>query len=161
LTTTDHAAARNEREAREEVRRKLLGAWELVSYTATSTDGQLIHPFGPRPYGLIVYTPQGYMTAQLGRNDRAPLASARLEDAAPDELAQAATGYLAYGGPFEVTAPTTVEHHVTTSLLPNWIGRSQIRTVTFEGALLKLSVTTPTRLWGADRTAELTWNRLA
>ncbi|WP_405885286.1 lipocalin-like domain-containing protein [Streptomyces sp. NBC_01136] len=161
MSITDHAAAGNEREARDEIRGKLLGAWQLVSYTAVSTDGEAIHPLGPTPYGLIVYTPQGYMSAQLGRGDRAPLRSARLEDAAADELAQAAAGYVAYGGPFEVVDPTTVEHHVTTSLFPNWIGRSQVRTVTFEGALLKLGVATPTRLWGAERTAELTWSRLA
>jgi hypothetical protein len=87
--------------------------------------------------------------------------STRLEDAAADELAQAAAGYVAYGGPFEVVDPATVEHHVTTSLFPNWIGRSQVRTVTFEGALLKLGLATPTRLWGAERTAELTWSRPA
>ncbi|MCX5097092.1 lipocalin-like domain-containing protein [Streptomyces sp. NBC_00365] len=161
MTTTDHTAARHEREAREEIRRRLLGAWQLVSYTATSTDGKVIHPLGPTPHGLIVYTPQGYMSAQLGRGDRPPMRSARLEDAAADELAQAAAGYVAYGGPFEVVDPTTVEHHVTTSLFPNWIGRSQVRTVSFEGALLKLGVATPTRLWGAERTAELTWGRSA
>ncbi|MFE0450403.1 lipocalin-like domain-containing protein [Streptomyces sp. NPDC058914] len=161
MTTTDGAVAAMEREAREEVRRRLLGAWELVSYTATSTDGEVIHPFGPTPYGLIVYTPQGHMSAQLGRSDRAALRAARLEDASAEELAQAAVGYLAYGGPFEVVDPTTVKHHVTVSLFPNWIGRSQVRKVSFEGALLTLGVATPTRLWGARRTAELTWRRLA
>ncbi|WP_179443411.1 lipocalin-like domain-containing protein [Rhodococcus sp. ACPA1] len=161
MTITGHAAARNGREAREEVRRKLLGAWQLVSYTARSTEGEVIHPLGTTPYGLIVYTAEGYMSAQLGRGDRSPMRSARLEDAAADELTQAAAGYLAYGGPFEVVDPVTVEHHVTTSLFPNWIGRSQVRKVRFEGALLKLSVAAPTRLWGAERTAELTWSRLA
>ncbi|MFJ8510929.1 lipocalin-like domain-containing protein [Streptomyces avermitilis] len=161
MTITDHAAVGNEREAREEVRRKLLGAWELVSYTATSTDGEVVHPLGPTPYGLILYTPQGYMSAQLGRGDRPPMRSARLEDAEADELARAAVGYLAYGGPFEVVDPTTVEHHVATSLFPNWIGRSQVRKVSFEGSLLKLGIATPTRLWGAERTAELTWSRPA
>jgi hypothetical protein len=161
MTTTDHTAAGTEREAREEVRGKLLGAWHLVSYTATSTDGEVIHPLGPTPYGLIVYTPQGYMSAQLGRGDRPPMRSARLEDAAADELAQAAAGYVAYGGAFEVVDSATVEHHVTTSLFPNWIGRSQVRKVSFEGSLLRLGVATPTRLWGAERIAELTWSRPA
>ncbi|WP_328891738.1 lipocalin-like domain-containing protein [Streptomyces sp. NBC_00316] len=161
MTATGQAVASSEGEAREEVRRKLLGAWRLVSYTATSTDGEVIHPLGLTPNGLIVYTPDGYMSAQLARGDRPPMRSARLEDAATDELAQAAVDYLSYGGPFEVTDPTTIEHHVTTSLFPNWIGQPQVRKVSFAGSLLKLSVTTPTRLWGAQRTAELTWSRLA
>ncbi|MEV7997086.1 lipocalin-like domain-containing protein [Streptomyces sp. NPDC086077] len=160
MTTTDPAAERDEREARDEVRMKLLGAWQLVSYTATSGDGEVIHPLGRTPYGLILYTPEGYMSAQLCRGDRPSLGSARPEDAAADELARAATGYVAYGGPFEVVDPHTVEHHVSTSLFPNWIGRKQVRNVDFAGSFLRLGVTTPTRLWGAERTAELTWNRL-
>ncbi|WP_351235265.1 lipocalin-like domain-containing protein [Streptomyces sp. NPDC002133] len=160
MTTYDHAAAISEHEVCEEVRRKLLGAWELVSYTATSPDGQIIHPLGHRPHGLIIYTPEGYMSAQLCRSDRQRTRSNRLEEATAEELTQAAMTYVAYGGPFHVVDPTTVEHHVTASLFPNWTGRPQIRTVSFENEYLKLSLVTPTRLWGADRSAELTWRRL-
>lgn len=159
MTLADQAAA--ESLAREEVRRRLLGAWQLVAYTATSADGDAVQPLGPTPYGLIVYTADGYMSAQLGRGDRAPLSSGRLEDSPVGEVAEAAIGYVAYGGPFVVVGPTTVEHHVTTSLFPNWIGRSQVRTVEFAGSLLRLGVSTPTWLWGAERTAQLTWSRLA
>ncbi|MGV9350530.1 lipocalin-like domain-containing protein [Streptomyces spiralis] len=161
MTVTDLAAEDNDSRAREEVRRRLLGTWQLVSYTAAGADGEVIQPLGPAPYGLIIYTPEGYMSAQLGRGERTPLSSARLEDAANDELAQAAAGYVAYGGPYEVVDADTVEHHVTTSLFPNWIGRSQVRKVQFAGSFLQLSVATPTRLWGAERTAVLVWNRLA
>ncbi|GGT03222.1 lipocalin-like domain-containing protein [Streptomyces chromofuscus] len=161
MTVTKPSAGGNEYKAREEVRRRLLGAWQLVSYTAGSADGEVIQPLGPTPYGLIVYTPDGYMSAQLGRGDRPPLSSARLEDAAADELAQAAVGYVAYGGPYEVVDSSTVEHHVTTSLFPNWIGRSLVRKVEFAGSFMQLSVPTPTRIWGAERTAVLVWNMLA
>ncbi|MFF4894861.1 lipocalin-like domain-containing protein [Streptomyces sp. NPDC001068] len=150
-----------ERAARDVVRDRLLGAWRLESYTATSTGGEVVRPLGARPYGLIVYTAGGYMSAQLGRGDRPPLRSARLEEAADEELARAAAGYLSYGGPFEVVGPATVEHHVTVSLFPNWIGRSQVRQVRFDGPLLTLGIASPTRLWGADRTAELVWSRLS
>ncbi|MFJ7949140.1 lipocalin-like domain-containing protein [Streptomyces sp. NPDC096354] len=159
MTTNDQAAASSKRHACEDLRKKLTGAWELMSYTATSADGHIVHPLGPRPHGLIVYTPDGYMSAQLGRGDRPHTGSDRLEEAAADELAQAAVTYLAYGGPFRVVDPSTVEHHVTTSLFPNWVGHPQVRTVSFEDDLLKLSLPAPTRLWGTDRTAELTWRR--
>ncbi|MFF3307368.1 hypothetical protein [Streptomyces sp. NPDC002952] len=36
-------------DARDEVRMRLLGAWQLVSYTAKSADGEVILPFGPDP----------------------------------------------------------------------------------------------------------------
>ncbi|MFI8008065.1 lipocalin-like domain-containing protein [Streptomyces sp. NPDC086010] len=161
IGTTAQPPAKDEQAAREAVRRRLLGAWRLVSYTARSRDGEVLHPLGPRPQGLIMYTDQGYMSAQLGRGDRPLMISGRLEDAATDELARASVSYLAYGGPFEVVDPTTVEHHVTTSLFPNWVGRTQVRKVTFADTLLKLGIATPVRLWGAERTAELTWSRLS
>jgi hypothetical protein len=161
MTATDRAAAGHERDDREKLRQKLLGAWSLVSYIATSADGEVIHPLGPAPSGLLIYTPQGYMSAQLGRGDRPPMKPARLEDAAADELAQAAVGYVAYGGPFEVVDAATVEHHVTISLFPNWTGHPQVRKVSFAGPQLTLATPAPTRLWGAERTAELTWSRLA
>ncbi|MFJ9348635.1 lipocalin-like domain-containing protein [Streptomyces sp. NPDC101237] len=161
MSEPDPTTAADGRAARDAVRERLIGAWRLVSYTATSTAGETVSPLGPAPYGLIVYTAEGHMSAQLGRGDRPPLRSARLEDAADDELARAAAGYLAYGGPFEVVGPTTVEHHVTTSLFPNWIGRAQVREVGFDGPDLVLRVATATRLWGADRIAELTWRRLS
>lgn len=160
MTARNPAAEDDERQARDDVRMNLLGAWQLVSYTAHGADGEVIHPLGRTPYGLIIYTPEGYMSAQLGRGDRLPLSTPRLEEATPDELAGAAAAYVAYGGPFEVVDRHTVEHHVTTSLFPNWIGRTQVRTVQFAGSFLRLGVSTPTRIWGAERTAELTWNRL-
>ncbi|MFF8918867.1 lipocalin-like domain-containing protein [Streptomyces sp. NPDC015032] len=159
MTPDPRTTAVDEREAREEVRNRLLGAWELVSYTATDADGQVIHPLGPNPHGLIAYTPDGHMSAQLSRADRPHAGSDRLEETTKDELAQVAKTYLAYAGSFDVIDPVTVEHHVTTSLFPNWAGRPQIRTVAFDGEFLKLGITTPNRLWGADRTAELTWRR--
>lgn len=159
MRTDDQVAPRSDHEACEAVRVRLLGAWELVSYDATGGDGRIVHPLGPRPHGLIVYSPQGYMSAQLGRGDRPRAQSERLEEATTRELAQAAVSYIAYGGPFRVVDPTTVEHHVTTSLFPNWVGKPQVRKVRFEAELLKLSLATPTRLWGTDRTAELTWRR--
>ncbi|MEU6657572.1 lipocalin-like domain-containing protein [Streptomyces sp. NPDC046821] len=144
---------------REKVRDRLLGAWELVSYTATAADGEVVHPLGPDPHGLIVYTPDGYMSAQLGRADRPRAGSDRLEETTKDELAQATKTYVAYAGSFEVVDPVTVAHHVTTSLFPNWTGGTQTRTVAFDGEFLNLGITTPVRLWGADRTAELIWRR--
>ncbi|MFJ2033495.1 lipocalin-like domain-containing protein [Streptosporangium sp. NPDC087985] len=158
MTITNQTTEAHDRRAREEVRRRLLGAWELVSYTATSADGHVIHPLGANPHGLIVYTSEGYVSAQLGRSDRPRLGAVRLEEGPAKELARAAATYVAYAGTFQVVDPTTVEHHVIISLFPNWVGRPQVRTVHFDGDLLKLSLATQIR--DADRIGELTWRRL-
>src|SRR6478752_5786163 len=52
----------------DELRENLVGAWRLVSYRATAVDnGEVVEPFGPRPQGLITYTPSGHMSAQIMR----------------------------------------------------------------------------------------------
>ncbi|MDT5111332.1 MAG: hypothetical protein QOE20_3222, partial [Mycobacterium sp.] len=47
----------------------ILGTWVLASYTA-ETAGEVTSPLGPEPVGIIMYTPDGYMSAQLMRRDR-------------------------------------------------------------------------------------------
>ena len=48
-------------------RDQLVGAWELVEYQAYSADDRsnTIHPMGKNAEGIIMYTPDGYMSAQL------------------------------------------------------------------------------------------------
>ena len=48
------------------LREQLIGAWKLVSYVEKPTDGsEPFHPMGEAPKGIIMYTPDGYMSAQL------------------------------------------------------------------------------------------------
>lgn len=48
------------------LREQLIGAWRLVSYIERPRDGSPIRqPMTDRPQGLILYTPDGYMSAQL------------------------------------------------------------------------------------------------
>jgi Lipocalin-like domain len=60
----------------ETLRDQLIGAWKLVSYVEKPIDGSPpFHPMGAPPRGIILYTPDGYMSAQLMRPDRHPFAS--------------------------------------------------------------------------------------
>ena len=46
----------------------LVGAWKLVSYREIPVDGSSpFEPLGPQPMGIIMYTPDGYMSAQLSK----------------------------------------------------------------------------------------------
>jgi hypothetical protein len=47
------------------LREQLVGAWELTSFVERDIEtGVENHPFGEHPLGLILYTPDGYMSAQ-------------------------------------------------------------------------------------------------
>lgn len=49
----------------------LVGAWTLESYQSRLLEGTHIqYPLGPDATGIILYTPDGYMSAQIMRIDR-------------------------------------------------------------------------------------------
>ena len=87
----------------EKLRDQLIGAWKLVSYVEKPVDGsEPFHPLGEHPMGIILYTPDDYMSAQLMRPDRQPFASGDRFDGTADEYQQEAPTYIAYSGPFHV-----------------------------------------------------------
>ena len=48
------------------LRERLVGAWQLVSYVEKNVDtGEESKPLGEKPEAIIMYTPDGYMSAQL------------------------------------------------------------------------------------------------
>ena len=105
------------------LREYLVGTWTLESYKSSEVDGSNVrYPLGTGARGIIMYTADGYMSAQIMRADRAPVARGDLQLANNDELAAVARGYLAYAGPYSVPDNGMIAHHVDVSLLPNWIG---------------------------------------
>jgi len=139
-------------------REDLLGAWHLQSYTAES-DGVVDEPLGPDPLGIIMYTDDGYMSAQLMRRGRPDYDKAVTDGGTPEQTATAATGYLCYSGPFTVDEEADVlSHHVEVSLLPNWVGGNQIRHARLRDDVLELRAELVSRR-GASTTHVLTWRR--
>jgi Lipocalin-like domain len=146
--------------ATNDLRTNLIGAWALQSYAARSIDGsELIYPLGVDAQGIIMYTRDGYMSAQLMRSGRPLFSGDDLHLAADDELAAAASGYLTYAGPYSVVGDGLIAHHVEISLLPNFIGGTQYRTARLQGSVLELSPPEPILIGGQRRNARLVWRR--
>jgi hypothetical protein len=136
----------------------ILGTWLLASYTA-ETAGEVSYPLGPDPVGIIMYTPDGYMSAQLMRRDRPAYDRAITGGGTTEQLAAAASGYLCYSGPYVLDeAADIVHHHVEVSLLPNWLGGSQVRNGKLDGETLTLSAEITSRK-GVSSTHVLAWRR--
>lgn len=136
----------------------ILGAWRLVSYTA-ERDGEVSSPLGPDPVGIIMYTPGGYMSAQLMRRDRPLYDKAITGGGTPEQMAAAASGYLCYTGPYTLDeAKDILHHHVEVSLLPNWLGGIQVRHGHLDGETLTLSAEITSRK-GVSSTHTLMWRR--
>lgn len=133
------------------IRDRLVGCWRLVDFTVTVGEGEEVdRPLGTDPLGTIMYTPDGYMSAQLAR-------SGPYEERGQQPDAY----YIAYSGPFDVDDEArTVAHHVYVSVIPSWLGTTQLRRVEFgdEGTLV-LSATEVGPPDGTVATTTITWSR--
>jgi Lipocalin-like domain len=131
------------------IREQLAGCWRLVGYEVTAGEGTTDRPLGDNPLGTILYTPDGYMSAQLARPG--PYAG----DDEPDGY------YIAYSGPYDVDEQArTVTHHVVVSVIPSWLGTAQVRQVLFrEPGTLVLTAADPRPRDGALITTAISWSR--
>jgi hypothetical protein len=121
------------------LRDQVVGVWSLVSYQSQDENGNVIFPLGKDATGFIMYHPEGYMSAQLMRQARRAYESGDLHEGTTDEMAEAALGYLAYAGKFEVNEETnTLTHHMEVSMNPTWLGQEQPRVGSIEGDILSI-----------------------
>lgn len=106
----------------------LVGTWGLVSYTVQENTGEIHFPLGRDATGYLMYSPDGYVSAQMMAQKRPFYSSGDIHNGTADEMSAAANGYLAYSGPYYVDELSKeVTHMMTVSLLPNWIGQMQSR----------------------------------
>src|SRR6266513_1161338 len=119
----------------QKLRDRLIGAWKLVSYEERPVDGSpSLYPMTEKPLGIIMYTPDGYMSAQLMQPNRRPFASGDWFTGTQEEYREEASTYIAYSGPFHVDEEKqTLTHSMFVSLFPNWLGQTQARVVRIEG----------------------------
>jgi len=70
-TATGFSRAEDRQVSQNEFARQDIGAWKLHSYSENPVDGAPpFHPMGSSPKGIIMYTPDGYMSAQFMLPDR-------------------------------------------------------------------------------------------
>jgi len=145
----------------EGLRDRLIGAWKLVSYQEIPIDGSdPFEPLGHEPHGIIMYTPDGYMSAQLSKPDRPHFASGDWFAGSPEEYMQEATSYIAYSGQFHVDEEhQTLTHSMFVSLFPDWTGQTQPRLVTLDGDTLRLGTAAPIQSSGKTVNSVLSWRR--
>jgi hypothetical protein len=143
------------------LREQLIGAWKLVSYVEKPVDGSdPAYPMGEGLEGFIIYSRDGYMSVQLMRPDRSKFSSGDWSDGTEREIGEAASGYFAYAGPFDIDEEKKIlTHAVAVSLDPNWLGQLQRRVVRIEGDILRLSTEKPLESKGKETMYHLTWKR--
>lgn len=142
------------------LKKDLVGAWRLVSYIDVPLDGSAPnYPIGEDAQGIILYTPDGFMSAQLMVSARPEFASGDWFEGSYEEFRAEAGGYIAYSGPYDVDEQGTLTHTMDVSLFPNWLNQTQPRIVNLDGDILKLSTASPIRSHGRAVNSYLTWRR--
>jgi hypothetical protein len=143
------------------LRETLIGAWRLVSSVETDIKtGAVDRPLGDKPEGLILYTPDGYMSAQLSAADRPNFESGDMYKGKPQEYVAAGLSYLAYSGPYYVDEVNRiVDHEMFVSLFPNWKGQRQSRIVKLDDKELHLSPNRPLMFNGSLKMPTIIWRR--
>lgn len=135
-----------------------IGTWRLVS-AEFQKSGEIHFPLGEHPEGLLIYDNCGNVAVQLMELGRRPLASGDQRGGMPEEIREAFEGYVAYFGTFTVDPKAgTVIHQIRGSLLPNWIGGSQIRFYEVDDCTLTLR-TPPIQSGGREITGILVWRK--
>lgn len=115
-------------------REQVIGTWTLLEYTREDKNGERYHPLGKDATGFLMYTSDGYMSAQLMAQGRPDYSLGELHNGTQEEMAQAAHGYHAYSGKYEVDEENqTLYHHMEVSMIPNRIGQVQDRIVKVNG----------------------------
>ena len=139
-------------------REGLVGTWRLVSASATTSTGTVEpSPFGANPSGLLIYTSDGTMSAQVSYGGRSRLSADRV--AAPaSERAEAFATFFAYGGRYTINGDRVV-HHVQIASVENWVGTDLVRVIVRDRDRMTLQ-TPPLAVDGVTRTSELIWQRI-
>ena len=131
-----------------------VGTWKLISWEVTQPDGTVHYPYGKEVVGYLIYTADGYMSAEIMNPDRRqsdpnfPLEIATAQTLPDSDRARAYTTYLSYCGTYTVEG-NTVTHHVKAGLIPSWTGSEQPRPFKFNQGYLIIG----------SGNQELTWER--
>jgi hypothetical protein len=124
----------------------LIGAWTLVAWYETRPDGRIDYPLGEDALGMIIYSADGHVSAQLVRRDMGRFRSEDWRQAAADESCAAWKAYFGYFGRYTLdTERATVTHHIEGTWFPNLFGTDQVRHYRFDGTRLTLDADTA---WG-------------
>ncbi len=105
----------------------LVGAWRLVSFVRSDGQGGVRQYWDERAIGLIIYTRDGLVSAQL-YDARRPRLNAVWDRASAPAAHAAFSGMASYYGRYSVdAAQSTVTHTIEGAMSPDWIGTKLVR----------------------------------
>ncbi len=109
---------------------RLVGTWHFVIAEVTAPDGKKSFPFGPKPRGMVIFTPGGDFTQIHIASEVPKIANANRLNATAEEYAGIMRGTIAQFGTYTVDEEKKqFTMKFTASTFPNWEGVSQTRNI--------------------------------
>ena len=139
----------------------LVGAWRLVSFVTSDGQGGVRQYWDDRASGVIIYTSDGLVSAQL-YDARRPRLGTAWDRASAAAAHTAFIGMASYYGRYSLDATRgTVTHFIEGAMSPDWIGTELVRGYRFIGRnRVELRVLTSAEGPVAGDTA-LVWERVS
>jgi hypothetical protein len=112
------------------LREQIVGTWNFVVAEVKAPDGKVSYPFGEKPKGILVFTPDGHFTQIHVASDVPRIASNNRLTGTPEEYAAIMRRSLSVFGTYTVDEDKkTVTFNIVSSSFPNWEGEAQTRTI--------------------------------
>jgi len=112
------------------LRQQIVGTWDFVVAEVTAPDGKKSFPFGEKPKGIVIFTPDGHFTQIHTAGDLPKLASNNRLTGTAEENAAIMRGSVSVFGTYTVDeAKRTVTYNIVGASFPNWQGEAQVRTI--------------------------------
>jgi Lipocalin-like domain len=109
---------------------KIVGAWDFVIAEVKAPDGTKSLPFGDKPKGMIVFTPDGRFAQIHVAGDVPKIASGNRLTGTPEEYAAIMKRSISVFGRYTIDeGKKTVTFHIASASFPNWEGEAQTRTI--------------------------------
>lgn len=135
----------------------VVGGWALAEWSI-STNGRVSHPFGESPVGILAYTEDDCMSAQLMSGAAMTLDGAPMRGLSAELNQALIESFFAYAGRYRIEGNAII-HEVMVSLNPDFVGRDQIRYASLQGDTLVLTGN-ETDAAGRERVHKLVWKRM-
>ncbi len=137
----------------------LHGAWTLVRWEIDYGGRRPnTFPFGNDATGLIVYSPDGWMSATMSCRQRTAFSAGSARQASAETKASVVEEYLSYGGRWRIEGAVVV-HDVVLAVNPSLLQTRQIRTATLVDGQLQLCADESDAARGFTRVHTLLWQR--
>lgn len=109
---------------------QIVGTWDFVVAEVTAPDGKKSFPFGEKPKGILIFTPEGRFAQIHVANEVPRIVSNNRMTGTNEEYQAIMRLSLSLFGTYTVDeANRTVTYHIVSSSFPNWQGETQTRTI--------------------------------